>query len=250
MTPNATLERGSRRKLYDKHGGEYEQERYGGDHMRSYLSERCKHLIGILQQTFGETAPLKILEIGCGTGLTLDALSRLPVKHDLFGIDFSTTMLRQANEKAKLSPNPPTVSQGNALALPFDDGEFDAVYATRFIHQFSHEQKKLIDREMRRVTRDGGISVIEYYARGFHWLRFWLGGRKGRSWKSYFAHYPTASEVRDVVGGHFKPIPLRVGGARVLRWLIGERGTAWVTRNACRFPLRVLLDEYFVVTRT
>ncbi len=238
-----------RQETYNATGGGYEKERYGTFHMQSYLDTRSHKLVDIIQHIHKGKKHLQILEVGCGTGLTLRFLANKDSTARLFGIDFSKTMLRQSHEKASKTKNKISVTLGDAFALPFNDRQFDVVYATRFIHQFYHEEKKEIYRELSRVTKKGGVVILEFYAYGYHWVRFYTGGRKGKSRESYFSHYPKAREIQDIVGGPFKPIPVRLAGERVFYKILGANGVQWLMKKAARSPTSALIDEYFVATR-
>ena len=238
-----------RQDIYNATGSGYEDERYGTSHMQSYLETRCRTLANIIERCHGNRKDLRILEVGCGTGLTLQFLAQKDSSSKLFGLDFSETMLRQTHEKALKTKNRISVTLGNAFGLPFDNNLFDVVYATRFIHQFYHEDKKKIHRELSRVTKKGGIVVLEFYAYGYHWVRFYTGGRKGKTHESYFSHYPTAKEIRDIVGGAFEPIPVRLAGERIFHKIFGKNGVQWLMKKAAHSPTSALIDEYFVATR-
>ncbi|WP_250121415.1 class I SAM-dependent methyltransferase [Chroococcidiopsis sp. CCMEE 29] len=94
-----------------------------------------------------------ILDLGCGTGRLLD---RLAVKFPHLratGLDFSAEMLRQARCHNRHHPRLIYV-QGNAEALPFADGQFDAVFNTlSFLHYSKPEE---VFSEVRRVLYPGG----------------------------------------------------------------------------------------------
>jgi hypothetical protein len=124
------------------------------------------------------------------------------------------------------------------------------LFATRFIHQFPHEVKHALLKEFRRVLRPGGLIVVEFYARPYHTLRYFLGGRKGRSRDAYFRHYPTSREVQEVVGTSFEVHPLRLVGSRVMARVLGEEMLRRVTRTGARLLGGILVDEYFVVAGT
>jgi SAM-dependent methyltransferase len=239
----------SRRGFYDRTGADYEVGRYAERHMDDYRAFRNETLGQILADC-GVPANARILEVGCGPGLTLEFMSNLPARHRVFGMDLSATMLKEAGAKATRLPNPPKLLLGDAGRLPYADGLFDVVVSTRFIHQFSHEEKKRLWQEFQRVTRRGGITVVEFYARPYHWLRYYVGqGAKGRSHEGYFRHYPSRSEVRDVVGSWLGLYPLRVPGARVFNRIFGEGGLRTATRAIGRATGGLLVDEYFVVAR-
>jgi SAM-dependent methyltransferase len=239
----------SRRGYYDRTGAGYETSRYADRHMEDYRAFRNETLAAVLRDA-GVGSKARILEVGCGTGLTLEFLSGLPEEYRVFGMDLSQTMLVQADAKAKRLPNPPRLLLGDAGRLPYDDGQFDVTLATRFIHQFAHDDKKRLWREFRRVTRTGGITVVEFYARPYHWLRYHIGdGAKGRSYEGYFSHYPSRAEVLDVVGPEMRVYPLRIPGSRVFGRLFGETALRAATRTAAAVSGGLLTDEYFVVAR-
>lgn len=116
-------------------------------------------------------------------------------------------MLREAAARAKAASLPFEVPLGNAIELPFDDGSFDAIYATRFMHQFPHADKLRIAGELERVLRPGGIVALELYARPINHLRYYLDQRhKYPTRERYFQHYPSRGELREIVGPDYRAL--------------------------------------------
>lgn len=218
--------------------------------MRFYRDFRNQQVTQILHGTFPPNRPLSILDVGCGTGVLLEHLASLPERHELFGVDGTLEMLRQTERRFDGRQPRPRLSLGSCDALPFPDASFDVITATRLIHLFNHEEKKQVYRELHRVLRFGGIAIVEFYARPFHWLRYHLmRAGKNKSKISFFSHYPTIAEVRDIVGTFYTNHPIRLAGSRYLLPVTGERLLGWLTR-ATPWPGRnPLIDEYFVVTR-
>ena len=239
----------TRRRYYNNTGKKYESSRYADRHMDAYREFRNATLLSILQREFGDR-PIRILEVGCGTGLTLDFLRRSSKNYTLFGLDVSETMIVQAAAKAEGASTRPRLSLGDADKLPFGPGSFDVVLSTRFIHQFSHETKQKLWNEFRRVARPDGLVITEFYARPYHWLRYYLAdGAKGRSARDYFSHFPSRREMRQIVGDAAEMHPLRLPGSRVLAGALGERLAAKATTVVGRATGGVFLDEYFVVAK-
>lgn len=237
------------RNKYDISGKTYETVTYGARHLQVYRNLRNEQILRSLCQ-YLPNAKLRILEVGCGTGLVLDSLASTGIDHVLVGLDLSRTMLRQAKQRFERGPHVPKFALASGHCLPFADQTFDVVIATRFIHLFAHEQKKLIYEEFRRLLRKGGISVVEFYARPYHWLRYYLThASKGKSGQVYFSHYPTRAQVRDIVGEPFARRPVRLAGSRVLLRLLGERGLRCITKSVPFPTINPLVDEYLVVTR-
>ena len=98
----------------------------------------------------------RVLEVGIGTGLNLPLY---PPEINLVGIDLSEGMLRKAQEKVEgLRMGNVILKVIDASAMDFGDGEFDATLATYVISAVPDPVAVL--REMRRVTKSGGVIVI------------------------------------------------------------------------------------------
>ena len=94
----------------------------------------------------------RALDVGAGTGDLAIELARRGA--EVTGLDFSEAMLDIARGKA---PGVEWV-QGDALELPYGDGEFDAVTVGFGARNFADLGRGL--REMARVTRPGGRVVV------------------------------------------------------------------------------------------
>ncbi len=96
----------------------------------------------------------RVLDACCGTGdLAIVARSR---GADVVGLDFSERMLERARRK---EPQIDWV-RGDVLALPFDEGSFDAVTVGFGVRNVEDLEAGL--RELRRVLRLGGrLGILE-----------------------------------------------------------------------------------------
>jgi len=93
-----------------------------------------------------------VLDLAAGTGVSTQELARSGAT--VFGVDISQGMLRAGRAVRPATP----LLAGDALALPFRDGTFDAVtisFGLRNIHDTAAALA-----EMARVTRPGGRLVI------------------------------------------------------------------------------------------
>lgn len=232
----------ARREGYDRSGRKYADRRYGPPIHDVYRRRRNEVLTEIISNAVGNNGPLKILEVGCGPGLTLEYLGGVSDKYELHGLDFSKTMLDVADERLQALPNRWKLVFGSAFQLPYTNEYFDVVYSTRFIHQFAHQEKMEIQREMLRVTRRGGVVANEFYARGHRIVRELLGAGKG---KDYFYHSPTIKEVREIMGRDLKNYAVHMVGARIVSACFGENVLKKLTSTTVHPPLNLLLDYYF-----
>lgn len=97
----------------------------------------------------------RVLDVGCGTGALLEALSRAAPEAKFAGVDLSEEMLEIARHRLGEACD---LRQGRAEALPFDDAEFDMVVSSNAFHFIRQPLAAL--REMRRVLKPGGRVVI------------------------------------------------------------------------------------------
>lgn len=110
----------------------------------------------------GKTRPQRILDVATGTGdFAIDLYRKIKPKQ-VVGIDLSQGMLDVAREKIERYDLKKgiTVEQGDCLALPFEDSEFDAVTVAFGVRNFEHLLQGY--QQMFRVLRPGGmLCVIE-----------------------------------------------------------------------------------------
>jgi len=94
----------------------------------------------------------RVLDLGAGTGVSTEELAKSGAY--VVGLDISQGMLRAGK---RVRPQVPLLA-GDALALPFADGVFDAVtisFALRNVHDSGAALA-----EMARVTKPGGRLVV------------------------------------------------------------------------------------------
>ncbi|HTI39535.1 MAG TPA: methyltransferase domain-containing protein [Vicinamibacterales bacterium] len=98
----------------------------------------------------------RVLEVGVGTGINL---SLYPRQASVTGIDFSSSMLEKARERAaRKDASPVRLLQMDAADLKFADDSFDIVYAPYLISVVPDPVK--VACEMRRVCRPGGRIIF------------------------------------------------------------------------------------------
>jgi SAM-dependent methyltransferase len=99
-------------------------------------------------------ADAKVLDVGCGPGtITAGLADRVPQGH-VTGIDAAREIIEQARREAGDRRNL-TFATGDVYALDYPDDSFDVVHAHQVLQHLGDPVRAL--REMRRVTRPGGI---------------------------------------------------------------------------------------------
>jgi phosphatidylethanolamine/phosphatidyl-N-methylethanolamine N-methyltransferase len=98
----------------------------------------------------------RVLEVGVGTGINLPLYPR---EATVTGIDFSSSMLEKARERAaRKDAAPVRLLQMDAADLKFADNAFDIVYAPYLISVVPDPVK--VAQEMRRVCRPAGRIIF------------------------------------------------------------------------------------------
>ena len=111
----------------------------------------------------------ELLEIGCGTGLetaeiwllldgniSITAVDTVPAMLDLADLQFEDLIKQLRNDHPPLSnDNRPTFELANAIALPYPDESFDAVFWSMMLHWTSDPAKAIC--EAVRVLKPGGL---------------------------------------------------------------------------------------------
>ncbi|MHC4947864.1 MAG: bifunctional demethylmenaquinone methyltransferase/2-methoxy-6-polyprenyl-1,4-benzoquinol methylase UbiE [Planctomycetota bacterium] len=105
-----------------------------------------------------------VLDVACGTGDLAEAFATAGPR-SVVGLDFTPRMLDIARRKAtRLAPGQrPEYVEGDAMALPFEDGRFDVVSIAFGIRNVDEPRRALA--EFHRVLRPGGRLVILEFGR-------------------------------------------------------------------------------------
>lgn len=103
-----------------------------------------------------------VLDAGCGTGGLIKALKGFSAHWSIRGLDYSPVACSYARERTSVP-----IEEGSIEALPFDDGQFDAVLTADVICQIDDASVALA--EFRRVLKSGGILAINVAA--YNWMR-------------------------------------------------------------------------------
>ncbi len=192
----------SMRRYYDQRAHEYDDWWLGrglfAARPRPGWSEEVDELVSVI----GSLPPARTLDVACGTGMLTRHLPG-----EVVALDQSDAMVAVAAERMPEV----RVVQGDAVPLPFDDGEFDRVFTSHFYgHLLPGERERFLD-EARRVAPE--LVVVDSALREDvqpeeHQERVLNDGSRHTVYKRFFSAEELAAEL---------------GGGRVLhagRWFV------------------------------
>jgi ubiquinone/menaquinone biosynthesis C-methylase UbiE len=131
---------------------------YGWMTAQSAWQQSCRRLAERLPAI---GAPLRVVDLGCGTGASALELARLRPEDSVSGVDIAWRMLRRARRHATATPNGAgrlAWVQADATRLPFRAGSIDAVTGHSVLYLVA-DRRAVLD-ECLRVLRPGGRLIV------------------------------------------------------------------------------------------
>jgi SAM-dependent methyltransferase len=143
---------------FDRIGPGYEDAvaraiRFAGRPHDVYTRAKVEALLRLARRRLGG-ASQAALDVGCGVGLTDRQL--LPHVGSLHGVDVSEAMVEQARLR-----NPGVEYRSyDGSVLPYESDRFDLVFTICVLHHVEPDARGALVRELRRVTRPGGLVAV------------------------------------------------------------------------------------------
>jgi ubiquinone/menaquinone biosynthesis C-methylase UbiE len=142
-----------------------------------------------LRAVIAALPPARTLDIACGTGFLTRHL-----RGEVVGLDQSETMLEVAREQAPDA----TFVQGDALDLPFEDGEFERLFTSYFYCHLEEPERVRFLAEARRVA--GELVIVGSLLRDEVEQRRWeervlSDGTRWEVFKRYFEPDELSAEL-------------------------------------------------------
>ena len=113
------------------------------------------------------TAPaLRVLDIGCGTGVLLRRVLDADATRSAIGVDITMNMLRQASQRL---PNTVPLVCASGDAVPLRAASADLVVSTNALHYMRDPIEML--REAHRLLVPGGTVIVSDWCRDYGMMR-------------------------------------------------------------------------------
>jgi len=148
--------------VYDRRQAAREFEKWSESYDRSilqWLLFRPSHraIIRRIHQKHGDR-PIKVLDVGCGTGVFGARIREALPNARVWGVDLVKEMLQGGAARWAAHDGDLTPVRGDSEALPFASGTFDVVTCANSFHHYPHQDRAVA--EMRRVLEPGGTLMI------------------------------------------------------------------------------------------
>ena len=177
---------------YDARAPEYDDWYEGLGRFDGLDRPRWDDEVRELQRVLSGLAPARTLDVACGTAYVTRWLPG-----DAVGLDQSERMLAIARRRM---PHAAFV-RGDALALPFDDGSFERVFAGHFYGHLEQPEREAFLAEARRVAAE--LVVVDAARRPDRAPEEWQERilNDGSRWEVYKRYFTPDALLAELGGG-------------------------------------------------
>ena len=197
-------------------------ENYYRLHARIYDATRWSFLFGRTEiivraaAVLLPPAPVRILEVGCGTGRNLLALARRYPRAHLTGVDLSAAMLAVAARKTA-GYGPRVHLRCQAYDSPLEPGGHDLVVCSYALSMFNPGFDRALAALREDLAPGGRIALVDFHDTAHPWFARWMR----------LNHVRMAGQLRPLLHALFTPVTeeLRPAYGGLWRYLlfIGQR---------------------------
>jgi ubiquinone/menaquinone biosynthesis C-methylase UbiE len=162
--------------------------------------------------------PIRILDVGCGTGVFAARLRADFPNARVWGVDLVEGMLAKGAPRWRVHAGNIQPVQADSERLPFAAGSFDVVTCANSFHHYPHQERAVA--EMHRVLRPGGRLLL-------------IDGYRDAPWGWFIYDVCVAGVEGDV----------HHASSHRLRTLFAQAGLRAITQKIFRGPAPFLLTE-------
>jgi ubiquinone/menaquinone biosynthesis C-methylase UbiE len=156
---------------YDKSQATVEFTRWSESYDRSILQwllfgPSHRAIIARIKAEYADQ-PIRVLDVGCGTGVFASRIREALPNAQVWGIDLVRGMLAKGSERWKRNADSVIPIQADSERLPFGWGTFDIVTCANSFHHYPHQDRAV--EEMRRVLKPEGRLMLVDGHRDLPW---------------------------------------------------------------------------------
>ncbi len=139
--------------FFDRRADGYEE------HMRGAVVRFAEFYGAVAGAVAATGEPVKILDLGCGTGLELEGILRRAPNARITAVDLSAGMLAKLRDKLAHLGERLTTIQDSYVTLPLPETCFDYVVSVQTMHHLLPDPKRDVYRKIRRSLKPGGLYI-------------------------------------------------------------------------------------------
>ena len=109
----------------------------------------------MVKERFPTLRPRRILDMGCGAGMSTLPLAAVFPEAEIYAIDIAAPMLRYAHARSEALGVPVHYAQRSAAATGYADGSFDLVISNLLLHEIPQKLTREILVECHRLLSSG-----------------------------------------------------------------------------------------------
>jgi tRNA (cmo5U34)-methyltransferase len=180
--------------------GDFFDQRSGGydAHMRQAVASFGAFYKAVAQPIPITQEPVRILDLGCGTGLELGPILERAPEARITAVDLSARMLAQLRSKHGARRRQILLIQGSYLEMPLARTPYDYVVSVMTLHHLQPEAKRSMYERIREAVKDGGRYIEGDYVVS--------EDEAGRVWAEYQEQVARMGDGRP--GGYHIDLPL------------------------------------------
>jgi len=103
--------------------------------------------------------PLRILDLGCGTGLEIEAVFQRVPNASITGVDLAEGMLEQLRTRFAAHMNQITLETASFLTMSLGTQAYDYVISTMAVHHLLHDTKRELYKKIHAALKPGGKYI-------------------------------------------------------------------------------------------
>ncbi|MFW6115657.1 MAG: class I SAM-dependent methyltransferase [Chloroflexota bacterium] len=129
------------------------------EHMRRSVADFARFYESVAGAVARTNRAVRILDIGCGTGLELEAIVTRAPNARITALDVSAGMLRELRKRYEARVDQFEVIQGSYLELPLGEERYQYVVAVMTLHHLLPARKRALYRKVRKALGPGGTYI-------------------------------------------------------------------------------------------
>lgn len=183
--------------FFNNHADSYEE------HMMNNVDGADKYYIETAK-LIPKKDGLKLLDLGCGTGLELDEIFKINPTVRVTGIDLAEDMVEKLKQKHKDKLDQINIIIDSYFDYDMGDGAFDTALSVQTLHHFTYEEKIRLYKKIFKSLKESGFYIeTDYVAQNQEDEDFFFSENKRMRLElgitEGFYHYDTPCTVENQI---------------------------------------------------